>query len=626
MRYLGTKSKLLPYLKEIIFSFTNLKGNVVFCDMFAGTGAVGDFFQNSFKIISNDNLYFSYLLNRGKLTPPKQLKFPKLDVDPFTFFNTYDASGFISGYCYNNFAPSISKRMYFSDDNSKKIDFIRETIDTWFAQKKIDSEEKDYLLACLLESISKVSNVAGVYSAHLRHWDSRALKDMKFIPVESINKPKFSNIVFSEDCRELIHKISGDILYLDPPYTATQYISQYHLLETIARNDHPITHGVGAHRDNGNQISLWSKKHFVASELDFILSKANFKYIVLSYSDNGLLSKEVIENILKRYAQKGKYEFKQIDFVKYKSSRAVNREQKNNTGDKTHFEWLFLIEKSQKPLFNSPLNYIGGKFNLLDEILPVFPEKINTFYDLFGGGGSISINATAKKVIYNDINFNVQRLLKYIADSNSAEMIVYIKKIIKKYQLDKANRIQYNQFRSYYNTKHVDQRHPLDLLILISYGFEHQIRFNSRLEFNNPSGNSSFNDEMAEKLISFSNQAKLKEIEFFSKDYLFFEERIQKEDFVYCDPPYLLTRGAYNDGKRGFKGWNLELQNELLSFLTRIDKKGVKFALSSILSRDNKTNEELRKWISKNNYKVITLKKKVRRNRQDRVEVLILNY
>jgi adenine-specific DNA-methyltransferase len=626
MRYLGTKSKLLPYLKEKILSFTKFERNLVFCDLFSGTGAVGDFFQTSFKIISNDNLYFSYLLNRGKLIPPKNLTFLNLGMDPFTYFNTYDASDYKSGYCYNNFAPSISNRMYFSDKNSKKIDFIRETIDIWFAQKKIDSDEKDYLLACLLESISKVSNVAGVYSAHLRHWDSRALKEMKFIPVESINKPKFRNIVFNEDCRNLITKISGDILYLDPPYTATQYISQYHLLETIAKNDHPITHGVGAHRDNGNQISLWSKKHFVASELDFIVSKANFKYIVLSYSDNGLLSKEVIEKILKRYAKKGKYEFKKIDFVKYKSTRAVNREQKNNTVNKSHYEWLFLIEKSQLPLFNSPLNYIGGKFNLLDEILPIFPKNINKFYDLFGGGGSITINAQAKKVIYNDFNFNVQRLLKFIAENNSVEMMIYIKKTIKKFQLEKANRIKYDQFRSHYNSKHIDQRHPLDLLILISYGFEHQIRFNSKLEFNNPSGNSSFNDEMAEKLISFSNHAKSKEVDFFSKDYLFFEAQIQKDDFVYCDPPYLLTRGAYNDGKRGFKGWNIELQKELLSFLTRIDNKGVKFALSSILSRDDKTNEDLLKWINNNNYKVITLKKKVLRNRQDRVEVLVINY
>jgi adenine-specific DNA-methyltransferase len=252
--------------------------------------------------------------------------------------------------------------------------------------------------------------------------------------------------------------------------------------------------------------------------------------------------------------------------------------------------------------------------------------KINTFFDLFGGGGSIAINVNSNKTVYNDINFNVQRLLKYLSDNNPSEMLIYIKKTIKKWGLSKSNRNAYDLFRCAYNKLNVNQRHPLDLLILISYGFEHQIRFNSKLEFNNPCGNSSFNEEMEEKLISFSNHAKTKNIEFISKDYVFFEDLIQKDDFIYCDPPYLLTRGAYNDGKRGFKGWNNTFQNELLVFLTKMDKKGVKFALSSILSRDDKTNEDLKNWIKTNKYKVITLKKKILRNRQDRVEVLILNY
>ena len=88
-----------------------------------------------------------------------------------------------------------------------------------------------------MKSLSKVSNVAGVYAAYLHIWDSRAVKKMKFIPVETINIPKYDNIVYNCDVNELIKTIEGDILYLDPPYTPTQYISQYHVLETIAKND-----------------------------------------------------------------------------------------------------------------------------------------------------------------------------------------------------------------------------------------------------------------------------------------------------------------------------------------------------------------------------------------------------
>lgn len=115
------------------------------------------------------------------------------------------------------------------------IDFIRNTIDVWFDEKKINEYEKYYLIGSLLESVSKVSNVAGVYSAFLKIWDPRAVKRMEFIPLESLPNARYQNEVYIEDVNDLITKISGDILYLDPPYTPTQYISQYHVLETIAK-------------------------------------------------------------------------------------------------------------------------------------------------------------------------------------------------------------------------------------------------------------------------------------------------------------------------------------------------------------------------------------------------------
>jgi adenine-specific DNA-methyltransferase len=625
MRFIGTKSKLLPEIDKIISKFSGLPNGSVFCDLFAGTGSVGDYFQNKFSIIANDNLYFSYLLNRGKLNPPKS-SFPNLKLDPFNYFNSIDTDEHIHGFCYKTFAPTVSKRMYFSDLNSKKIDFIREKIDEWHSRGSINENEKDYLLACLLESVSKVSNVAGVYSAFLRHWDSRALKPLKFIKVENKNKPNHKNIVFNEDAKDLIRKIKGDILYLDPPYTATQYISQYHVLETIAKNDSPAIHGVGAHRNNGNQISSWSKQNEVASELDFVLSKAKFRYIVMSYSDGGLLSKKIIEKVFKRYAKEDQFLYSKINYVKYKSSRSVSKELKDGTQKKPHFEWLFLIEKKENPLINSPLNYIGGKFNLLEEILPKFPSKISTFYDLFGGGGSVTANIFSTKTIYNDLNFNVKNLIEFISLNNSSDIIIYILKTIKKYQLEKGSKTSFNLFRDYYNKTSLLKRKPIDLLILIIFGFEHQIRFNSKLEFNNPIGNSGFNEDLMEKLISFGNRMKSLNIKFEAKDYLSFEKDLETNDFVYCDPPYLLTRGAYNDGKRGFKGWDENSQKELLGFLSRISNRGIKFALSSMMKRDEEYNLELEKWAKSNEFNIIMLNKKIMRNRRDRTEVLITNY
>lgn len=625
MRYIGNKAKLLPILEEFLRKHNLLRNGMTFCDAFCGTTTVGDYFQNVYKIIANDSLTASYYTAIGRLC--RIPSFAKLGIDPFDYFNTINTEDYVEGFCYNNFAPTVSGRMYFSDENAKIIDFIRDKIDEWFAENLIDETEKAYLIASLLESLSKVSNVAGVYSAFLRIWDPRAVKRMVFFPVERINKlPVTDNECHHCDVNEFISKVQGDILYLDPPYTPTQYVSQYHVLETIACNDHPITHGVGAHRDNGKQISNWCKKDYVGSEFENLIANANFRYIVLSYSDAGIMPKDFIEKVLKRYAVDGTYEFHQIDFVKYKSTRAVNKEIADNTRNKQHFEWLFFIEKKAMPLYISPLNYIGGKYEVIPLIRDNMSGNIHTFYDLFGGGGTVSINAEAKRVIYNDINPFVKNLLQTIAENDIGNTIKYITKTIKKYGLEKANKDAYCKFREHYNDEVPGRRNPLDLFLLICFGFEHQIRFNSKFEFNNPCGNSGFNNDMLEKLISYSMKAKSMGMEYYSYNYLDWEDDITNEDFVYCDPPYLISCGAYNDGKRGFNGWDEEQEEELLLFLERLNQRGVRFMLSNMVDRNGMENHPLRDWIARNEFRVIQSPTITKRNRQNRREIIILNY
>ncbi len=618
MRYIGNKAKLLDEIDKLLEKQNLKKEGLTFCDIFSGTATVGSYYNGFYKIIANDILDFSYEYSKGALLGYKS-KFKKLGFNPFEYFENINYLDYTKGFCYNTFSPNAG-RQYFSDDNAKYIDFIRDTIDEWYNNKKITTEEKSYLLMCLLEAISKVSNVAGVYSAYLKIWDPRATKKMKFEQIE-VKNTKYKNKIFCKDANELINDISGDILYLDPPYTPTQYNSQYHVLETIVRNDRPEIHGIGAHRKN-DRLSKWCKKGEAEFEFEKIIKNAKFKYILFSYSDKGIMTPKFIESVMKRYGKAETYVFKKINFVKYKSTRAVNKEIKEKTTNKNHYEYLFFIEKTDNPKYISPLNYIGGKFDTLDLILDNMPNNYNKCYDLFGGGATVSINLKAKNIIYNEINAYVVELLKYLSKNKPIDIYINIQKCIKYYKLEKGNKEAYYKLREDYNKN----KNSLLFYLLICFGFEHQIRFNSKFEFNNPCGNSGFNDEMYEKLISFYLISNEKKLEFKTGSFDEYKGKIKKYDFVYLDPPYLGNDGVYQDGKRGFEGWTEKHEEKLYQFMEYINSVGAFFMLSNYCEHSKSNNKKLNDWVKKNKFKIIKDSKITKRNRTNRKEIIVINY
>lgn len=279
----------------------------------------------------------------------------------------------------------------------------------------------------------------------------------------------------------------------------------------------------------------------------------------------------------------------------------------------------------------SPLNYVGGKHKILDQIFQYFPTNINTFYDIFGGGFNVGINVNARKIIYNDIIFHIPNLLKKIYNDSIDNSISYIHNTIKKYELSKVNSIGYIKFREEYNQK--NDKNPLDLFILICYGYNHQIRFNNNLKFNNTFGKdrSSFSASLENRFKMFTLEMKKKNISFFAENFLYFKNvYYKKDDFLYFDPPYLISTASYNDGKRGFCGWTINEEMKLLDFLDDLNGKGVKFALNNVIEHKGKINDALLKWSKK--YRVIYLKNNFSNSSHNTdkhstsKEVLIINY
>lgn len=185
MRYIGSKTALVDNIYELIKLKKIDHENYTFCDAFSGTGTVGEFFKDKFRIIANDIQYYSFVISQAKLNTP-DMTFSRLGFDPFDYFNTEKRE--FEGFIYKNYSDVGSERMYFSADNGLKIDYIRNKIDEWKIQDKITDFEYYYLIGALIESVSKVANIAGVYGSYLKKWDPRASKPMPFIKVEQSDK------------------------------------------------------------------------------------------------------------------------------------------------------------------------------------------------------------------------------------------------------------------------------------------------------------------------------------------------------------------------------------------------------------------------------------------------------
>lgn len=278
----------------------------------------------------------------------------------------------------------------------------------------------------------------------------------------------------------------------------------------------------------------------------------------------------------------------------------------------------------------SPLNYTGGKYKILDEIINYFPSNINTFVDLFGGGFNVGININANKIIYNDHIVYLKEMFKFFRETDSKIIFNDIKNLISQYELSKENLEGYLRLRNDYNTN----KNILFLFVLTCFSFNHQIRFNNNLEFNTPFGRerSSYNAFIENNLLNFIENLKNKNIEFFSKDFSFINDyNLRNNDFVYCDPPYLISNAAYNDGKRGFKNWTQKEDLELMQTLDKLNLSNVKFLMSNVFIHKGKKNELLIQWSKKYNVKFIDKKYNncnyhLKNKTEETEEVIIYNY
>lgn len=636
-RYLGNKYKLGNFIKNIIEK--ECKNFESFADLFAGTGAVASLFPDK-KIITNDILYSNYVCHQTWFGT-QEFSVNKIRLFLLTYNMINEKN---DNYMSRNFSNT-----YFSKKVCRNIGFIREDIENSYNNGLLNEREKCILITSLLYAMDKIANTCGHYDAYRKNGELDKKLELCMPEIISSNP---ENEMYNVDINDVAECITADVVYLDPPYNSRQYCDAYHLLENVARWQKPEVKGIAKKLDRTELKSKYCTQNAVKA-FEELIQKIDAKYIVLSYNNmaekgdgrsNAKISDKDIMRILK---SKGKVK---VFSQKHKAFSAG----KSSIDDNSERLFVCTVFKSKNlPVIQSPLNYTGGKFKLLKQILPYFPQKIDKFVDLFCGGCNVGINVNADKIIFNDINSELINLFKTFM-KRKFSIINDIDEIIETYGLSQSelygyehygsngnnglaeyNKQNYIKLRENFNNlcemKDADYYYIM-LYVLIIFAFNNQIRFNGSGKFNLPVGKRDFNAKMRKKLVEFIERLDVKNVNFTCADFSNFNiNKLTENSLVYLDPPYLITNAAYNESG----GWNENDEKRLLLFLDKLNSKNIKFALSNVLRNKNKENNILLEWVEKNKnmYKVINLNynynnSSYRAKYRDSVteEVLIINY
>jgi adenine-specific DNA-methyltransferase len=632
-RYLGNKYKLLPFIKSVVSENCERINSVA--DIFAGTGAVASAFTDK-RLITNDNLYSNYICHLAWFSPQP---YSQEKIEQMTaYYNKLDITN--NNYMSENYADT-----FFSISDCRKIGFIREDIETRFVLGEIGVRERALLITSLLYAADKIANTCGHYDAFRQGVEFEKHLEL-FVPLPTC-KLNSENACYNEDANELVKRITADLVYIDPPYNSRQYCDAYHLLENIARWEKPKVFGTARKMDRASLKSDYSTNK-AAKAFEDLIQNIKARYILLSYNNmsqkgNDRSNAKISDaDIMRVLSAKGEVKIFTQDFKPFSAGKSDIKE---------HEERLFLCtcRRKERIVIQSPLNYTGGKFKLLNQILPHFPDRIDTFVDLFCGGCNVGVNVDARRVIFNDNSPHLLYLCNTFRNFGKETILSMIDDIIKRYGLSRSanngydfygcessaglssyNREPFLRLREDFNKKNDDHGYFIMLYVLIVYAFNNLIRFNSKGEFNLPVGKRDFNDRMKSKLCAFIDRLQDSNYEFSCVDFREFDSAALTENsLVYCDPPYLITCAPYNE--QG--GWNEQCERDLYAVLDTLHGRRIRFALSNVLSSKGKTNEILSEWLRGRNYRTIRLDYSYSnsnyqtKNKTDSTdEVLIVNY
>ena len=346
MRYIGNKTKLLPFLRSAIARFGIGRG--VAHDAFAGTAAVGRALKaDGWRVHSSDLMTYSYVMQRAYVVASRLGDFGALaraepriggalrrrtvTIEAVAEFLASGASS-TDGFFAHHFAPA-GGRMYFTDANARRIDAARTTLHAWHRAALVGDDAFYVLLAAIIEGADRVANTAGVYAAYIKKWQPNALRPfgvLAELPVRS----RARCVAHQADAIHVANALGPvDLLYVDPPYNTRQYAGYYHIPELIARGwfDQVVElRGKTGLIADRQQRSAWCSRRQAPDALRDLLAATGAKHVLVSYNSEGLIEAQELRAILQEAAV-GRVRRSTLRYKRYRADS--DREGRRYKGD-----------------------------------------------------------------------------------------------------------------------------------------------------------------------------------------------------------------------------------------------------------------------------------------------------
>ena len=303
IKYIGSKRLLLPV---ILGAIRELEGVRSVVDLFSGTSRVGLALKGEgYRVLANDHNAYGATLARCYV----QADAEDVTQDAERLVREFNRIPGEPGYFTDAFCV---KSRFFKPKNGARVDAIREAI----TEKSLPPELEAVLLVALMEAADRVDSTTGVQMAYLKQWAPRAQRDLELrVPALQPRALHGKGEAHELDALEAAARLEADCFYLDPPYNQHKYLGNYHIWESLVRWDKPELYGVACKRvDCRTRGSLFNSRPQIMEAMRKVVTAARAKYLVVSFSNEGYITREEMEALL---GERGHVRVIEADYKRY---------------------------------------------------------------------------------------------------------------------------------------------------------------------------------------------------------------------------------------------------------------------------------------------------------------------